>query len=250
MNPSIIVVGRENVPDRTSRTGWKERAYARKVSSVDMIEDRESVWSGELRWTDGDPEGRFDAGWMGPHGLIFSDRAAEMEIAALRSQIAAFIAAIKLAETGHKSQEWDDVTQEWVMVSTPATDGELAAGLEAMDGIEAARAELDAAQVRQIDGSEHAAALDALREQRAAEKAAAAKAGNMDALPSKIKDLIACLKGDGMVGVSVDRSLYWQVQYRPTYRAYYQSDLSDYWELLAPLAEESQKEPVRNWFHE
>src|SRR5690554_1324552 len=84
---NLIVTGIENVPDRSSRTGWSQRAYARKVSSIDKIEDKESIWSGELRWTDGDPEGRFDAGWMGPHGLILSDRQHELALGAARADL-------------------------------------------------------------------------------------------------------------------------------------------------------------------
>ncbi|MFA7168850.1 MAG: hypothetical protein WC096_08115 [Sphaerochaetaceae bacterium] len=210
----IIVTGIENVPDRSSRTGWSQRAYARKVSSIDKIEDKESIWSGELRWTDGDPEGRFDAGWMGPHGLILSDRQHELALGAARADLRRMEAAIKLAEKGRTSQEWDDVAQEWVTVTTPASDEEVAAGLEAMEAIDGVRSWLESATTRTVDGTEAAEKLAALRDQRkqAKEAEAAGDANAIAELPYKIQDLIAILDGhkDSYVGVNVQGDLYWK----------------------------------------
>jgi hypothetical protein len=238
MSLIIIVTGTENVPDRTSRSGWSQRAYARKVSSIDKIEDKESIWSGELRWTDGDPEGRFDAGWMGPHGLILSDRQHELALGAARADLRRMEAAIKLAEKGRTSQEWDDVAQEWVTVTTPASDEEVAAGLEAMEAIDGVREWLESATVRIVDGKETSAQLAALRAQQKKAKEEAAAAGNVDAMPTKVRDLIKILEGcsDSIIGVRYNGELYWQ---KGTFGRHYSATKGELRPYIAVLAQKA-----------
>lgn len=208
----IIVTGHENVADKTSSTGWRTRAYARVVDQVADIGDQETVWTGDLRWSNADPEGRFEVAWVGPHGLRIADREHGNAIARARKAVVNMRAAIELAEDGHVTQVWDKDAQAWVDVRTPASEDELAAGLAAMDAIDDARARLDSAMTRQIDGSTAAAELAALRAKRAAEKAAQAAAGAVDALPNSMQELVWALqrKRPSMsVGVKMDGDLMW-----------------------------------------
>jgi hypothetical protein len=101
MNNIIVVTGYKDVPDYTKRTGWARQPYARVVSSLSEVSDGEELWTGELTWTDADPEGRHPAGWRIDHNgrllLVIEDREAAEKIYALREEIKAAEKAVHVA---------------------------------------------------------------------------------------------------------------------------------------------------------
>jgi hypothetical protein len=230
----IIVTGFYLEPDIYSRQGWSTRAYARVVPSIEGIKDDETVWSGVLNWTPGDPEGRFDSGWMGPHGLIVSDREHEAKLANALADLRRLQEAIKVAEEGHSSQEWDDVTQEWVTIKTPPTDGEIAAGLAAMEAIDGLRKWVEEAQTRTVNGAEAAAQLEALRNQRQEAK----EKGEVDIndFPQKLKSLwVALDHPERGLRASVYQDLVWYTE-KGGVEIAKKRDIRPFWDAFAKKA--------------
>jgi hypothetical protein len=248
MNNNIIVVtGYKDVPDYRTRTGWSRQPYARVVSSLSEISDKEELWSGVLDWTDADPEGRHPAGWRGPHGLLIEDREAAEKIYALREEIKAAEKAILVAQKGHIKTVWDD-RRGWVDITLLPSEEEIQKGAEAQEALPKLRDELARMMTRHIDGSKYEQELAALRAQRRAQKETAAKAGDISAMPWEVKDLVACLQGKGnYVTVNVEGELAWQNRNSRHYTAR-RKDLAPYWEFLAGLAAHHKDEKVRQWF--
>jgi hypothetical protein len=247
----IIVTGFKNIADHCSPTGWTRQLYARTVKSLSEIEDGEELWSGTLVWTDADPEGRHPCGWKIDHNnrllLLIEDREAAEKIYAIREEIKTLQEAVHVAQKGHIKTVWDD-RRGWVDIPLLPSEEEVQRGKEAQEKLPGLIEELERAMTRKVDGAKHREELAALRAQRKAQREAAARAGDITAMPWQIRDLIDCLQGKGnYVAVNVEGELAWQARHSPHYTAR-KKDLAPYWEVLANLAAHHKDEKVRQWF--
>jgi hypothetical protein len=250
----IIVTGFKNIADPYSPTGYRNQPYARTVKSLSEIEDGEELWSGTLIWTDADPEGRHPSGWKIDHGnrllLVIEDREAAEKISSLREEIKTLEEAVRVAQKGHIKTVWDD-RRGWVDVNFLPSEEEIQKGAEAQEALPKLREGLARAMTRHIDGSKYAQELADLRAQKRAQKEAAARAGDVSAMPWEVKHLVACLKGGGYVTVNVAGDLAWQARNGPSLTASrHGSLLKPYWEFLADLASSYPDEKVRKWFNQ
>jgi hypothetical protein len=251
-NQIIIVTGFKNIADHCSPTGWTRQLYARTVKSLSEIEDGEELWTGTLCWTDADPEGRHPAGWRIDHNgrllLVIEDREAAEKISFLREEIKTLQEAVRVAHKGHIKTVWDD-RRGWVDIPLLPSEEEVQRGKEAQEKLPVLIAELEKMMTRHVDGAKHRDELAALRAQRKAQKEAAARAGDISAMPWEIRDLISCLQGSSgsYVTVNVEGELAWQASYKPHYTAR-KKDLAPYWDFLANLASSCPEEKVRKWF--